>query len=178
MMDAKTATTDVSDAMWEEIADAQAEWIRQRVLRRIDDHSVADDITQEVLLAAFEKRGECRCAGDLRPWLYRVLVNRVADHYRRKYANERRQQGYADIQVDEQDATPVDCGLIEAENRERLEEAIKQLVPEDRELMEMKFRDDKTYQEIAQHFKTTERTIEYRLVRVKQQLRDQMLNHE
>lgn len=50
----------------------------------------ADDLLQQSLLKAWEKRGTLRCGERAVAWFYRILRNAVADHYRQKAIERQR----------------------------------------------------------------------------------------
>jgi len=55
------------------------------VKARVKDHSVAEDLVQITFIAAWE--GQARFAGQssIRTWLFSILKNKLADHYRKAY---------------------------------------------------------------------------------------------
>ena len=56
---------------------------------RLNDHSLAEDLVQQTFLAAWE--GRARFAGESSPrtWLFGILNNKIADHYRKHYRDPR-----------------------------------------------------------------------------------------
>jgi len=52
-------------------------------LRQVGDRSVAEDLVQETLLAAFRGRSSFSGASAERTWLIGILKNKAMDHYRR-----------------------------------------------------------------------------------------------
>ena len=52
------------------------------VLRRVDDSAAAEDIVQDVLVKAFTQQESLRTPSKLRPWLFQITRNAVADYYR------------------------------------------------------------------------------------------------
>ena len=59
----------------------QAE-IRGFIVRRTGDLAVADDLAQEVFLAAFTKISSIKESSRIRPWLFAVARNKVVDYLR------------------------------------------------------------------------------------------------
>lgn len=70
---------------------AAAEY-RQSLVRfvagRVSDPAAAEDIVHDVLLRAWEKRGQLRDENRLAPWLYQMTRNAVADHHRGRKPHE------------------------------------------------------------------------------------------
>ncbi|MBK1829107.1 sigma-70 family RNA polymerase sigma factor [Verrucomicrobiaceae bacterium R5-34] len=52
------------------------------VLSRVRDPHVAEDLTQEILLKAFEKINHLKDPQRRRPWLYQIARNTIADYFR------------------------------------------------------------------------------------------------
>ena len=67
---------------WKEFAGP----LRRFVLRRVGNGHDADDVLQEVFLKAHAAMGGMRDRRLLKPWLYRIAQNAVADHHRARRA--------------------------------------------------------------------------------------------
>lgn len=52
------------------------------ILKRVDNHTVAEDLVQEVLEKAYVNRESLQKADKLRSWLFQIARNTVIDHYR------------------------------------------------------------------------------------------------
>lgn len=74
-----------SEATWRA---AQPDWdvyrreVHRFVRSRVEDHAAAEDIAQEALAKAIAELSRLRDGDKLRPWLYRITRNAIADHYR------------------------------------------------------------------------------------------------
>ena len=76
---------------------------------------------------------------------------------------------------------PIDAGgpfdhdplswLMHGEQRIHVRGALSQLPPEDNEILLLKYTENWTYQQLAQHLGVSHNTIEYRLIRAKKKLR-------
>ncbi|MEM6474037.1 MAG: RNA polymerase sigma factor [Planctomycetota bacterium] len=150
---------------WTESVQSEAEWVRKRVALRVGQPSEVDDVTQEVLLAAIQCPPSEALRGGIRPWLYRLIVRRVADHFRRRSSEVRQTEQYAAQFFHPAPWTEREDSFAE------LNRAIKRLSPETRELLRLKFESGWSYRRLADFFETTERKIEYRLLRAKQEIR-------
>ncbi|HNW34005.1 MAG TPA: RNA polymerase sigma factor [Candidatus Ozemobacteraceae bacterium] len=60
-------------------------WVRVKGLARkmVRDDSTVEDICQETFLKAFEKLGQFDANREFAPWLLRIAVNLIGEHYRR-----------------------------------------------------------------------------------------------
>jgi RNA polymerase sigma-70 factor (ECF subfamily) len=105
------------------------------------DHPELDDIVQETLIGAAGSirglRGEtdAQVAG----WLLSIARHKVADHLRARYRNphESLQTDAAGKLVDP--TPPVDELVVERDRAERLREALKELTPEQEEVLILRF---------------------------------------
>ena len=54
------------------------------IYRRVKDHAVADDITQDVLVKVFSKMTQLQDSKRLPGWIYQIARNSIVDHFRSK----------------------------------------------------------------------------------------------
>ena len=52
------------------------------VEKRVRDTALAEDVVHDVLLKAYAHRADLKAAAKLRPWLYQITRNTLADHFR------------------------------------------------------------------------------------------------
>lgn len=64
--------------------DAHGDALFRYALIRVRDRSLAEDMVQEALLAAFQGRDSFSGRSSERTWLVGILKNKIADHFRRK----------------------------------------------------------------------------------------------
>ena len=69
-----------TDELWAEFGSP----LRRFIARRVRDERDAEDLLQEVFLRAHVAARGVRDPDRMRPWLYRVAANAVADHYRER----------------------------------------------------------------------------------------------
>src|SRR5215212_8202476 len=70
----------------------------QRYARSLTrDESQAEDLVQDTLVRAYERRGSFRSGGNLRGWLLSILHNTFVDGRRRQAAEARRAQQAAEL---------------------------------------------------------------------------------
>lgn len=61
----------------------EAPWLVRLAARLVRNEAEAEDLVQEVVVAAWRRQGQLRDRAALRGWLRRILVNRVVDRSRR-----------------------------------------------------------------------------------------------
>jgi RNA polymerase sigma-70 factor (ECF subfamily) len=54
------------------------------IYKRVKDHAVADDITQDVLVKAFSKMTQLQDSERFSGWIYQIARNSIVDHFRAK----------------------------------------------------------------------------------------------
>jgi RNA polymerase sigma-70 factor, ECF subfamily len=135
--------------------------------RMLLDQEEASDATQEIFLLAFRNIRSFRKDCQFSTWLYRIALNHCISRAKR------RPQG-AHISLDSQYCTgiperelqvaPTQNGdLIQAEQQTRVLAALSHLAPEQRAVVEMKFFEDMTFEEIALVLEIPVSTIKSRL---------------
>ncbi len=120
------------------------------VVRRVHDRDQAQDLTADVFhralanLSRFEWRGVPFAA-----WLLRIAANAVADHSKRA-AKEREIS-----QLDDREEPDLD----EVEHRARLFRLVDSLAPDQRQVIVMRFAEQRTIREIAHQIGRTEGAV-------------------
>jgi len=107
---------------------------------------IAEDLCSKTFVKCLEKLGNYQPSkGSFSSWLYRIATNTVIDHYRT-------QKSHANIE----DAWDLDSGedlLKDAENKDKfaeVEKLLKQLKPEQRDIVMLRIWSGLTYKEIAE----------------------------
>lgn len=144
-------------------------------LRIVREPSVAEEITQDVFLRAWEKADtyDSRKA-QVRTWLARIARNRAIDLLRRRTSLETRARGAWDdmksatVESQEDPSSPVEAGLL----RGRLHEAIRSLPEEQRATLSLAFFSGMTHREIAETTGEPLGTVKSRIRGAMQRLRE------
>ena len=126
------------------------------------DETQAEDLVQDTLVRAYERRGSFRPGGNLRGWLLSILHNTFIDHRRRHMAEFRRLEQAA--AVAETAAPP------EQESRVRLQQvqaAFLSLPDEQRAALHLVAIEGLSYQEAANALKIPVGTLMSRLGRAR-----------
>jgi len=125
----------------------------------------AEDLTQQVFLAAHQKAGQIRQEDSVRSWLFTVLRNRFFKSLAQKRGPVVVQDG---VSIDQ---LPAEIPGDEAIDREELQRAIDLLPPEFRVVLLMFYFEDCSYREIAAALELPIGTVMSRLARAKAHLR-------
>ncbi len=133
--------------------DASVQRIYRYVFFRVTDAEVAEDLTSEVFLKAWENLHRYRPGGPFVAWLYTIARNTVIDHYRTRKAS---------ISLD-QTVIKHDPGLDEKVDLqyevETLQRAMQHLTEEQREVLSLRFVAEMDTEQIAQRMRKSEGAI-------------------
>lgn len=162
------------------IADLHS-WMLNIVRSRVDGRNTAEEIVQDVSLLVLQHQHRPVDREKIRPWLFQILTRRVADHYRR-LGVERRATGSLHNECETFSSMLVDSveswhWLAASEERATLASCMSELDEQDQAILVMKYRDRASYKDIASQLACSERSVEHRLVRAKQRLK-QLLTDE
>ncbi len=168
-------------------------WLRAVAIARLRGLEGADDVMQDVAMAAIRNWETLRTAANAKPWLYRLTVRAALMHRRtlgraRKRIKEamdtytarhglteatprRPEMGAGDMV---KDGDPLGS-LLSSERHSQLRVAIAKLPVKDVEMLLLKHVDDCSYQEIARRLGVTAGVVQMRLFRARQKLREILL---
>jgi RNA polymerase sigma factor (sigma-70 family) len=166
-------------------------WLRAVAIARLRSVEGADDVMQDVAMAAVRNWETLRDAANAKPWLYRLTV-RAALMYRRTLGRARKRvneaietytvkhgvsEGQQVKRGEPGDAPPGDplSTVLSGERHMQLREAIAKLPVKDMEMLLLKHVDDCSYQEIAKRLGVTAGVVQMRLFRARQKLREILL---
>jgi RNA polymerase sigma-70 factor, ECF subfamily len=150
--------------------------------RQMDDGNAALDLTAETFSKAFEKRRDFRGANDKQAaaWLWAIAHNELA-----RYQRSRSVELAAIERLGLERPSPSDEELRRIEQltaiedaRERVREALRTLPPDQQEVIRLRFFDELSYPEIAQHLAVSYDVVRartsraLRALRATEQLRD------
>jgi RNA polymerase sigma-70 factor (ECF subfamily) len=172
----ETEQVDTLDAAFDRCADGVYRYLAVRV----GDAHLADDMMQQVWLAANSAAGRVSAA-ELEFWLRGVARNLVRNHWRRQ------SQRPSHVPIPDADLAAElsrrlvteeipDEVLQRREARDQLMLAITALDAEAQEIVMARYFDEQSHAELAKRFDATERAIEGRLYRARQALRKALLS--
>lgn len=152
-------------ALYRDLYPDVARFVARRVRARAD----AEDLTARVFVVFVERLGDYdRARGSVRAWLLTVARNAIIDHFRRT-----RPTGGLDGLLDAlpcDGAGPLD-GLLAREQLGRLAAVVRDLEPEARELLALRFADGLRHREIAAVLGLQEAAVKQRVSRTLRDLR-------
>ncbi len=136
----------------------------------------AADLTQEVFLRAYEKLGSFRPGHSFFSWLYTLACNRAGDWYRK---NGRRIRHEQEMRLENENSPSVHLSGQERELERKqqlalVETLLERLPHRTREILLLRYRQERPIKEIATIFHCSESAVKMRISRGLQQLQDMM----
>ena len=163
---------------WAELLSEHAPWLKTVLLARVRCPHEAEDLWQEVSLAALRKDS---CAvRNVAPWLYRLAVRAVLMHRRRTGRRRRHERHSWQFATAPHDACRDEPSrwLISEERRALLNSAIQQLPAQETEILLLKYTENWSYRQISEHLGLSIEAVESRLTRARHRLRNRLQANE
>ncbi|WP_422931097.1 RNA polymerase sigma factor [Singulisphaera sp. PoT] len=149
-------------------------WLRITVGARLGERQAVDEVMQEVALAAVEQRAPLTDVAKVAAWLHRLAV-RKALLYRRHRGRQSKLVDRFTLRITNRTGTsptrdPLDW-LLHDERLRHVRDALGRLSPRDAEILMLKYSEDWSYRQLAEHLGTNVSTVEARLHRARGRLR-------
>jgi len=151
-------------------------WLRTVLAARGVDRASLDDVMQSVCTAAMESASRLKGPERVGPWLYRIAVV-AALQYRRKTGRRRRlSERYAASGAapnEWKDNDPL-AWLLAEEAQQLVRQALTRLPPRDAEILLLKYTEDWSYRQLAEHLGISASAVEARLHRARSRMRSEL----
>jgi RNA polymerase sigma-70 factor (ECF subfamily) len=170
-------TPDAAGIDWPKVLAENDRWLRTVVCARLGEPQAIDEVMQDVALAAVRQRAPISDPEKVGAWLYRLAI-RQSLLYRRKQGRKRKLiDRYAERcrpeESDNRDIDPLGW-LLSEERRLQVREAMANMPKRDAEMLLLKYTEDWSYRDIADHLGVSESAVETRLHRARHRLRTQL----
>ena len=129
-----------------------------------------DDLVQESLLTAWRDRESFRAESSVDTWILSIARNRVRRRYRKEGRRREIREALAALASLESREIPEDL-LRAQETGRRVRSALDRLNPAHAEVLVLKYLDGRPVASIAEKLGETEKAVESRLFRAKEELR-------
>ena len=162
---------------WQAALVEHGRWLRTVTLARLGERQAVEDVLQEVAAATVEHGHRVHDAAKVAPWLYRVAV--VASLQYRRRAGRRRKlvaqfaERMPPTDADEREPDPLDW-LVAEEQRMLVRRSLACLPRRDAEILLLKYTEDWSYRQLADHLGLSASAVEARLHRARQRMRRQL----
>lgn len=139
----------------------------------LGNQAEAQEVAQEIFLAAYQGMDKFRAEGSARAWLFGIARRQCARRIER--GPKRHLELVADSHAD---SATSDEGLREERRRESLQKHLSTLKPSEREVLLLRFSGDMSFGEIALLMEITEASARKRASRALARLRSQLQEHD
>jgi len=146
-------------------------WVRNVVYATVGHPAMVDDIAQHVWVNVWEKIGTLVDPSRWRGWLYRMAKNAAIDAGLKRNRRRNRRIELGDIEYADTRCSDPATALIDAEDHQRILDAIRDLPEIYREPFMLRHLDGWSYAEIGEAMSLPVDTVETRLVRARRKLR-------
>jgi len=170
---------ELADGDWAGLLVRHARWLRTVLVARSGEPAAVEELFQEITVAVLRKP-PVQVAEARRPaWLYAVAV-RMALMHRRRQGRQRRLVARWEANGQHHTSLPIDplAWLLAAERQQVVQTALRALSPKDRELLLLKYTEDWSYCDLADHLGLTVSAVEARLHRARGRLRHELVARE
>jgi RNA polymerase sigma-70 factor (ECF subfamily) len=130
----------------------------------------ADDVVQDVFLAALKNAGRFRGDAGLRTWLTTITLNKCRSHRRGIIARLRLAARFGSSGP-QREAPPADLPAADADAFTRVRSALASLSPREREVIVLHYLEQTSVEQIAAMLGATRGAVEVRLHRARARLR-------
>ncbi|MEQ1828844.1 MAG: RNA polymerase sigma factor [Pirellula sp.] len=158
---------------WSQALENNRSWLATVIRARLADRQAAEDVFQEVALAAIAQPSRPTDPSKVAPWLYRIALRKVINHHRATGRRRRLLDGaIASGRIREHSAEPAPGEwLMKAESLSNVASVLKTLSPQDRQILLLKYTEGWGYQDLSEHLGISIKTVEYRLLKARKSLR-------
>jgi RNA polymerase sigma-70 factor (ECF subfamily) len=170
---------EASTAPFDEAAAAlepHGRWLRTVLAARGIDRASLDDAMQNVYAAAIGGMSRLKDRQRVGPWLYRIAVVEALQYRRRTGRGRRLQDRYAGSGAAPSEWSDNDplAWLLAEEAQQLVRQAMKRLPPRDAEILLLKYTEDWSYRQLADHLGVSTSAVEARLHRARGRLRNEL----
>ncbi len=163
-------------AAWEDVFDRHYPAVARFVFQLCPEFTPEDveEVCQEALLSAIRKLNSFRGGSTLQTWIFRIAANKARDYRQRQMAAKRGGRRPA-LSLDAGDpdrgpalaipspAAPPDAAAMRAEEFRLLHRALDSLGPPCREIVELRYFGDLSYEELSRTLALNVKTVSSRL---------------
>ena len=148
-------------AAWMELLKRYESQIYNYALRMVGDRDDALDLLQDIFIAVFRNLSSFRGESKFKTWLFRIAHYRCIEYYRRKKPWQALDDEPEQV-AEEKDSCP-QSELMQSQQAENLVRSLQILPVNQRLVVEMKFFQQFTFDEIATQLGVSSNTVKSRL---------------
>lgn len=151
---------------FERLYDRYSDKVYRKCLSFVKDQAKAEDFTHDIFLKLIVKIGSYSENAKFSTWLYSITYNFCMDQMRlgKRMAEDSLDENF-DIEEDDDNTELIEIQSVE------LRKALEKISPEEKAILLMKYQDDFSIKDIAEHFNLTESAVKMRLKRTKEKVK-------
>jgi RNA polymerase sigma factor (sigma-70 family) len=176
--DRRDGSANVPKIDWQAALAEQDRWLRTVVYARLGEPQAVDEVMQEVALAAVRQKAPLNDATKVAPWLYRLAVTQSLlfrrKQGRRRKLNDRYARRIRPSESDNRERDPLEW-LLAKERRAMVRTALERLPRRDAEILLLKYTQDWSYRDLADHLGISHSAVQARLHRARARLRSELV---
>jgi RNA polymerase sigma-70 factor (ECF subfamily) len=169
----------ISESSFEDIMRQHQRRVHRVIYLLVRDPDIADNLTQECFLRAYQKRASFRAECRIETWLLRIALNLVRDHgknrrisfWRRLIGIEANHETTQPLQFASPQPSP-ERVLLAREELQSVWKALSSLSPQQREIFFLRFAEEIPLLEIAELLELKIGTVKAQLARATGKLRE------
>jgi len=142
------------------------------------DAADAQDAAQEAFMRAYDALGRFDARRPFRPWILRIATNAALNRMKASKRRQAMSERFGAETVEREANPSIEARVLRRERGRRVQDAIRQLKPDDQSLLILRFFFDLSETELAQTFGVAAGTIKSRLHRALAKLRDVIRKHD
>ena len=165
---------------WPNLLTTHERWLRTVVYAHTREIQAVDEVMQEVAIAIVKQAETSIYPDHIKPWLHRLAVLQSLLFRRKKGRQRKLEKNYANAianniktNTTNEKTDPLQW-LLADETRRLVREALDKLAERDAEILLLKYTQNWSYKQLADHLGRTESAIESRLHRARKKLREQL----
>lgn len=141
------------------------------IAKRIDDSSVAEELTNDVIMAGMMGAAAFRNEAEEFSWLCAIAKHKVVDYYRKKKIKTVLFSSNPMLEEFATEAIGPERDALKNELKEEINKTLREMGEGYEKLLRLKYVDGLKIAEIARIFKSSVKAIESRLIRAKARFR-------
>ncbi len=164
----RAITQDGRSELYGQLYDRFADKVYRKCIGFSKNHSVAQDMVQDIFLKVFFQLPKFQGRSRFSTWLYTITYNYCVEYYRKTSKHS-----FVDIesQPDSYDEE-ADEKLLLKTRSDKLKKALNLIGPEDKAILLMKYQDNIPIKEIMTTFDISESAVKMRLARARQRAKE------
>ena len=157
-----------------EIYDRYSDKVYGKCILMVKDLTLAQDLTQDILVKAFTKLSTFQGKSSFGTWLYQVTYTHCIDYIRKNkniYKEELQEDKIEDVNTDDSDMDGVHEKVLLEMKIQYVKEILDNMKAEERSLILMKYQDNMSIAELSEMLELSQSAVKMKLKRTRDKIR-------